>query len=145
MRVVPDDAGLEIEAYLENKDIGFVASGQAAIVKVESFPFTRFGTLDAFVTRVAHDAIPQADAQSVEGNPAKPPKNDYFGGAQRVQNLYFPVTLRTEKASMSVEGAEIPLSPGMAATVEIKTGKRRILEYLFSPLVETASRAMRER
>ncbi|HMK90233.1 MAG TPA: HlyD family type I secretion periplasmic adaptor subunit [Methylocystis sp.] len=145
MRVVPDDAGLEIEAYLENKDIGFVASGQAAIVKVESFPFTRFGTLDAFVTRVAHDAIPQADAQSVEGNPAKPPKNDYFGGAQRVQNLYFPVTLRTERASMSVEGAEIPLSPGMAATVEIKTGKRRILEYLFSPLVETASRAMRER
>lgn len=145
MRIVPDDGGLEIEAYLENKDIGFVAAGQAAIVKVESFPFTRFGTLDAMVTRVAHDAIPQADAQSVEANPAKPPKNEYFGGSHRVQNLYFPVTLRAQKASMSVEGAEVPLQPGMAVTVEIKTGKRRILEYLFSPLVETASRAMKER
>jgi hemolysin D len=145
MRIVPDDAGLEIEAYLENKDIGFVAPGQAAIVKIESFPFTRFGTLDATVDRVAHDAIPEPDAQTAEGNPAKPPKKDYFAGAQRVQNLYFPVTLRAQKASMSVDGAEIPLSPGMAVTVEIKTGKRRILEYLFSPLVETASRAMRER
>lgn len=145
MRIVPDDTGLEIEAYLENKDIGFVAPGQAAIVKIESFPFTRFGTLDATVTRVAHDAIPQPDAQAAEGNSLKPPKSDYFAGAQRVQNLYFPATLRAQKASMSVDGAEIPLSPGMAVTVEIKTGKRRILEYLFSPLVETASRAMRER
>jgi len=145
MRIVPDDAGLEIEAYLENKDIGFVAAGQAAIVKIESFPFTRFGALDATVTRVAHDAIPLPDAQSAEGNPAKPPRNDYFAGAQRVQNLYFPATLRAQKASMTIDGVEIPLSPGMAVTVEIKTGKRRILEYLFSPLVETASRAMRER
>ena len=145
MRIVPDGAGLEIEAYLENKDIGFVASGQPAVVKIESFPFTRFGTLDATVERVAHDAIPQPDAQSIEGNPTKPPRNDYFAGAQRVQNLFFPVTLRAQKSTMSVEGEEIPLTPGMAVTVEIKTGKRRILEYLFSPLVETASRAMRER
>jgi hemolysin D len=145
MRIVPDDAGLEIEAYLENKDIGFIAPGQAAIVKVESFPFTRFGTLDATVVRVAHDAIPEPDAQTIEGNPAKPPKPDYFAGAQRVQNLVFPVTLHTQKAGMSVDGLEVPLTPGMAVTVEIKTGKRRILEYLFSPLVETASRAMRER
>jgi len=57
-----------------------------------------------------------------------------------VQNLYFPATLRVQKASMSVDGVEIPLSPGTALTVEIKTGKHRILEYLFSPLVETASR-----
>ena len=146
MRIVPDDAGLEIEAYLENKDMGFVSTGQPAIVKIESFPFTRYGTLDATVTRVAHDAIPEPDAQSTEGNPAKPPpKNDYFAGAQRVQNLVFPVTLHAQKASMSIDGAEIPLSPGMSVTVEIKTGKRRILEYLFSPLVETAARAMRER
>jgi hemolysin D len=145
MRIVPDDPGIEIEAYLENKDIGFVAPGQAAVVKVESFPFTRFGTLDATVVRVAHDAIPEPDAQSIEGNPTKPPKNGYFGGAQRVQNLVFPVTLRIEKAAMNIEGADIPLTPGMAVTVEIKTGKRRILEYLFSPLVETASHALRER
>ncbi len=145
MRIVPDDAGLEIECYVENKDIGFVRSAQRAIVKIESFPFTRYGSLDAKVTRVAHDAIPEPDAQTIEGNPAKPPKTGYFGGGQRVQNLVFPVTLLSDRATMDVDGVEIPLSPGMAVTVEIKTGKRRILEYLFSPLVETASRAMRER
>jgi hemolysin D len=145
MRIVPDDAGLEIECYLQNKDIGFVKNGQPAIVKIESFPFTRYGSLDAKVTRVAHDAIPEPDAQTIEGNPAKPPKPGYFAGAQRVQSLVFPVTLQAERAAMNIDGVEVPLSPGMAVTVEIKTGKRRILEYLFSPLVETASRAMKER
>ncbi len=145
MRIVPDDAGLEIECYLQNKDIGFVKNGQPAIVKIESFPFTRYGSLDAKVTRVAHDAIPESDAQTIEGNPAKPPKSSYFGGAQRVQSLVFPVTLQSGRAAMNIDGVEVPLSPGMGVTVEIKTGKRRILEYLFSPLVETASRAMKER
>jgi hemolysin D len=145
MRIVPDDAGLEIECYLQNKDIGFVQPGQAAVVKIESFPFTRYGSIDARVTRVARDAIPEPDAQSAEGNPSRTPKSSYFGGAQRMQNLVFPVTLMTERNAMTIDGADVPLSPGMAVTVEIKTGKRRILEYLFSPLVETASRAMRER
>lgn len=146
MRIVPDDTALEIEAYLENKDIGFVKPGQAAIVKIESFPFTRYGALDATVTRVAHDAIPEPDAQTAEGNPAKAKKNaGYFNGGQRMQNLVFPVTLQSQKAFMNIDGVEVPLSPGMAVSVEIKTGKRRVLEYLFSPLVETASRAMRER
>lgn len=146
MRIVPDDMPLEIEAYLDNRDIGFVKPGQPAIVKIESFPFTRYGTLDATVMRVARDAIPEPDAQTTEGNPARPQKNaGYFSGAQRVQNLVFPVTLQSKKNSMNVDGVEVPLSPGMAVSVEIKTGKRRILEYLFSPLVETASRALRER
>ena len=62
-----------------------------------------------------------------------------------MQNLVFPVTLQSDLPAMSIDGVDIPLSPGMAVTVEIKTGKRRILEYLFSPLVETSSRALRER
>jgi hemolysin D len=145
MRIVPDDAGLEIECYVQNKDIGFIKAGQAAVVKVESFPFTRYGTLDAHVTRVARDAIPEPDAQNIEGNPSRPPKSNSFAGAQRTQNLVFPVTLKTDRNSMNIDGVDLPLSPGMAVAVEIKTGKRRILEFLFSPLVETASRAMKER
>lgn len=146
MRIVPDSSTLEIEAYLENKDIGFVKPGQQAVVKIESFPFTRYGVLDAVVTRVAHDAIPEPDAQATEGNPNKPQRNSgYFNGAQRVQNLVFPVTLLSQKGAMNIDGVDVPLMPGMAVSVEIKTGKRRILEYLFSPLVETASRAMKER
>jgi len=145
MRIVPDDAGLEIECYLRNKDIGFVASGQEAQVKIESFPFTRYGTLKARVVSVARDAIPEPDAQTIEGDPAKATKSSQPGGAQRTQNLVFLATLSPERLSINADGADIALSPGMAVSVEIKTGSRRILEYLFSPLVETASRAMKER
>lgn len=145
MRIVPDGVGLEIECYAQNKDIGFIRPTQAAVVKVEAFPFTRYGTLDARVKRVAHDAIPEPDAQKVEGNPSRPSQSNYPAGAQRTQNLVFPIALVVEQPSMNIDGADIPLLPGMAVTVEIKTGKRRILEYLFSPFVETASRAMKER
>ncbi|WP_244613479.1 HlyD family type I secretion periplasmic adaptor subunit [Methylosinus sp. Ce-a6] len=145
MRIVPDDAGLEIECYAENKDVGFIEAGQKSVIKIESFPFTRYGSLDGVVTRVARDAIPEPDAQAAEANPAKSPKASYFGGAQRVQNLVFPVNVAPERQFMSVDGIDVPLSPGMSVSVEIRTGKRRILEYLFSPLVETASRALRER
>lgn len=146
MRIVPDDVALEIEAYVQNKDIGFVTPDQSAIVKVEAFPFTRYGTLDARVVRVAHDAIPEPDALNIEGNPNRPAKSGNFvGGGQRTQNLVFPVTLVTAKPSMDIDGVDVPLTAGMAVQVEIKTGKRRILEYLFSPLVEASSRAMKER
>lgn len=145
MRIVPDGSALEIECYVENKDIGFVGAGQSAVVKVESFPFTRYGVLSATVERIGHDAIPEPDAQTLEGNPAKAVKANFFGGAQRTQNLVFPVTLVPSRESMDINGAEIPLTPGMAVTVEFRTGKRRILEYLFSPLVQTVSSAMKER
>jgi hemolysin D len=145
MRIVPADAALEIEAYLENKDIGFVKLGQEAAVKIESFPFTRYGSLSATVTRISKDAIPEQDAQQIEGDPAKASRSTGFAGAQRTQNLVFPVTLVPNGQSMDVEGVSVPLSPGMAVTVEIRTGSRRILEYVFSPLVETASKALKER
>ena len=145
MRIVPDDAALEIEAYVENKDIGFVKVGQEAIIKVESFPFTRFGTIDAVVTHVSHDAIPEPDATTAEGVPTKSKKDTFLGGAQRTQNLVFQVLLKTKQDYMAIEDTKIPLTPGMAVTAEIKTGKRRIIEYVFSPLVEITSRAMKER
>ena len=68
-----------------------------------------------------------------------------FGGAQRMQNLVFPVTLTLDKSSVKVDGGEVALSPGMAVTVEIKTRTRRIISYIFAPLVETLSTSMRER
>ncbi len=146
MRIVPDNSALEVEAYLPNSDIGFVAVGQPAVVKVEAFPFTRYGTIHGHVTAVARDAIPEPDANQVEGDPEKqlqatvPTTN-----VQRVQNLVFPVTVKLDESTMSVDGNIAPLSPGMAATAEIKTGRRRILEYLFSPMVEVTSQAMQER
>lgn len=146
MQIVPTDAALEIECYLPNADIGFVRKDQQAVVKIESFPFTDYGTIDAAVVRVAHDAIPQPDADQREQNPAGAAKdNGLFGGGQRFQNLVYPVTLHMDRTVMASEGSEVPLVPGMAVTVEIKTGTRRILSYLFSPILQVATTAFRER
>jgi len=145
MRIVPQDSKLEIEAYVLNRDIGFVGLGQEAVVKVESFPFTRYGAIKAHVVRIAKDAIPAPDASAIEGDPTHGPKADGFAGAERTQNLVFAVVLEPETSTIVVDGAPQPLTSGMATTVELKTGSRRLLEYLFSPLVEVASKAMRER
>ncbi|MGN8019788.1 HlyD family type I secretion periplasmic adaptor subunit [Phyllobacterium sp. 22229] len=146
MRIVPENAALEIEAYLPNRDIGFVRGGQTAVIKVEAFPFTRYGIIEGKVTRVATDAIPEPDAQALEGAAAKELQSIIpTGNAQRMQNLVFPVTIRPDVTIINVDGKPMPLSPGMSVTVEVKTGKRRILEYLFSPLAEISSQAMQER
>ena len=143
MQVVPTGSKLEIECYLPNGDVGFVRKDQAAVVKVESFPFTDYGTVDARVTGVAQDAIPQPEAEGREGNPAQAAREPAFGGAQRTQNLVYPVTLELERTAMRTGDRDVPLGPGMAVTVEIKTGTRRIIDYLFSPLVKVATTAMR--
>lgn len=145
MQIVPGGAALEIECYLPNADVGFVAAGQAAVVKVESFPFTDYGTLAARVVRVAQDSIPQIDAEQREQNPSQSQKGGLFGGGQRTQNLVYAVTLALEQPTIRVNDASIALVPGMAVTVEIKTGSRRILSYLFSPLVRVITTAMKER
>jgi len=146
MRVVPENAALEIEAYLPNQDIGFVAPGQLAVIKVQAFPFTRYGVIEGKVTRVATDAIPEPDAQQLEGQPDKQLQSSMpIGNAQRVQNLVFPITVVPDVGAINVDGTSVALSPGMAVSVEIKTGSRRILEYLFSPMAEVSSEAMKER
>jgi hemolysin D len=146
MRVVPRDSSIEIEAYLPNSDVGFVSVGQETVIKVEAFPFTRFGVISGHVTAVATDAIPQPDADTREGQPTKGIDSIIpIGNVQRVQNLVFPVTVKPDVSTIKVDGKTLPLSAGMAATVEVKTGNRRILEYLFSPLAEVTSEAMQER
>jgi hemolysin D len=145
MRVVPEASGLEIEAYVRNRDIGFVSVGQEAVIKVESFPFARYGAIHAHVARIAKDAIPEPDASAIEGDPARASNASGFAGGERTQNLVFPVVLEPDAETIMVDGVAEPLTSGMAVTVELKTGHRRMLEYLFAPLVEVASKAMRER
>ena len=145
MRIVPEDSGLEIQAYVRNRDIGFVSVGQEAVVKIESFPFTRYGSIKAHVTRIAKDAIPEPDANAIEGDPTRVSNAAGFAGGERTQNLVFPVVLKPDVETIAVDGLTQSLASGMAVTVELKTGARRMLEYLFPPMVEVASKAMRER
>ncbi|OWV69409.1 secretion protein HylD [Rhizobium sp. R634] len=145
LRVVPAGRALELEVYVPNRDIGFLHVGQPAIVKLDAFPFTQYGTVSATISKVATDAIPEPDAARREDDPAAAPQASMFAGAERTQNLVFAVTLTLEKDAVTADGTDVPLSPGMSATAEVRTGSRRILSYVFSPLLEVASEAMRER
>jgi hemolysin D len=145
MRVVPEGSTLELEAYVLNKDIGFIKVGQDAVVKLEAFPFTRYGTIPARVIKIAADAIPEPDAARREGDPAARQSETTFGGAERMQNLVFPVTLSLEADQILADGRNVQLSAGLAAVAEVRTGERRILEYVFSPLIEVAEEALHER
>jgi hemolysin D len=148
MRLVPITGPVEIEAYVTNDDIGFVTPGQMATVKIDSFPFTRFGTLDAVVTEVAYDAIPADQAnQSIDDatHNADPALRGLTPAAKPMTDLVFEARLKPEANTVSVNGHDVPLTAGMTVTVEIKTGSRRVIGYLLSPLVEVVSGAGRER
>jgi hemolysin D len=148
MRIVPANTPVQIQAYVTNDDIGFVSRGQSAVVKIDSFPFSRYGTLEATVEEVASDAIPAETANRSLSDPTKKSvgkAQSLAPSAQPMNDLVFEAKLRPHTYALDVNGREVPLSPGMTVTVEIKTGSRRILEYLFSPLVEVAGTAMRER
>ncbi|MCO4089659.1 MAG: HlyD family type I secretion periplasmic adaptor subunit [Limnohabitans sp.] len=122
MIIVPRDNPLEVEAFLENKDIGFVKPNLDAEVKIETFQYTKYGTIHAKVTSVSHDAI-----------------NDEKRG------LIYSTRVKMEKSSINVDGTPVSLSPGMAVSVEIKTGKRRVIEYFLTPLMQHARESLRER
>lgn len=145
--VVPSNGPIEIEALVLNQDIGFVALGQDAVVKIDSFPFTRYGTVEGKVLRISRDAVDDRDA-SGSTDTVSLARGQNIGaatGTPRTQNLVFPVTIEVEKNNIVADGKPITLSPGMTATVEIHTGSRRVIDYVLSPITETTSTAGHER
>lgn len=120
--VVPKDQTLEVEARVLNKDIGFVRAGQSATIKIEAFPFTRYGVIEGTVTSVSNDAI-----------------------ADEKLGLYYSARVRVAKSTMFVDGVDVLLSPGMAVTAEVTTGTRRLIEYVLSPVMEHVKESGRER
>lgn len=145
MRVVPDGAALEAEIYLQNKDVGFVHIGQEVAIKIDAFPFTRYGIVKASVVRVATDAVPQPELLQGETDPAHPLDSKNVAGTQRVQNLVYPVIISFDHPTILIDGKDVPLSVGMSLTAEIKTGRRRLIDYILSPIREVTSESMRER
>ena len=146
MTIVPSDGPIEIEAMIQNQDIGFVNPGQEAVIKIEAFPFTRYGSISGTVSRVSRDAVEERDAIAM----ADPMQSARPGGASsgagsKGPSLVFPATVRLEKSTINVDGKEIALSPGMSVTVEILTGQRRAIDYVLAPLREVASNSARER
>jgi hemolysin D len=120
--VVSQEHPVEVEAQVENKDVGFVKEGQSVEIKVETFPFTLYGTIPGRVLTVSDDAAP----------------------IEKV-GLIYPIRVSMDRGTIQVEEKQVHLTPGMAVTVEIKTGQRRIIEYLLSPLLKSMKESLRER
>lgn len=122
MVIVPDGAEVIAEVVIDNKDIGFVRPGQAVEVKLETFPYTRYGTVPARVKQVAADAV----------------VDDKRGAV-------FAATVVLDRGSIDVDGKAIRIAPGMNVTSEVKTGRRQVIEYLLNPIQSAVSRSLIER
>ncbi len=125
MTLVPEGQELEVDAMVLNKDIGFIKPNQRAIIKLEAYPFTLFGYIEGTVTKIAGDSV-----------------NDEKRG------LVFPVSIKIDNIKNSktkTKEEKIIIKPGLSASVEIKTGKRRIIDFILSPIAKATSEAGRER
>jgi hemolysin D len=122
MEIVPEGTPLEVEAFFRNRDIGFVETGQQTEIKVEAFPFTRYGTINGHIETLSEDAVQDENV-----------------------GLVYTAQISLDKLTLEVEGKTVRLSPGMAVTVEAKTGKRRLIEFLLSPLLRFSQESARER
>jgi hemolysin D len=143
MVIVPADARLEAEAMVSNRDIGFVHPGEPVEVKIDTFNFTRYGLLHGKVASVSQDSIVRDKPPDRQGA-AKPgalgETSEPLG-----QELLYAARVALDRTHMQIEDKLIDLSPGMAVTVEIKTGSRRIIQYLLSPLMRYQHESLRER
>jgi hemolysin D len=120
--IVPEGEDLVVEALLLNRDAGAVKRGDLVIVKLEAYPFTRYGALEGRLEHVSPDAV-----------------------ADERRGLVFPARVVLTRRTLDVDGRAAALSPGMSATAEVVTGRRRVIDYLLSPVVRATREAGRER
>lgn len=122
MVIVPEGERLDVKAMISNKDIGFVHVGQPVVVKVEAFPYTRYGYLYGTVKNVSTEAI-----------------ND------KEKGIYFDCEITLKKSSITLDDKEVFLSSGMSVSAEIITGHRKVIDFILSPLRETLDKSFTER
>jgi hemolysin D len=142
--VVPAESHLEIEAMIQNRDIGFVHPGQDVEIKVDAFNFNRYGLIGGKVISISSDAITR-DKPADKSNTKQSDDTQDETSEPENQELVYSARIALDRTKMDVEGGSVDLSPGMAVTVEIKTGARRIISYLLSPLLKFKQEALRER
>lgn len=142
--ITPDGSPLEVEVVLPNREAGFVSKDMDVEVKVDAFPFTRYGLLKGNVISVSQDAEPQANPNEgvTFGSQRKADQSTHIEGSER---LLYTVRISIEPSALKVGGKPAPLMPGMSVRAEIKTGSRTILEFLLAPLAEYVSQSMKER
>ncbi|WP_279451985.1 HlyD family type I secretion periplasmic adaptor subunit [Aeromonas dhakensis] len=122
MVIAPDDAPLAVDAKVLNRDIGFVQAGQEVSLKVESYPYTKYGTLSGKVEYVSRDSIPDEKLGAV-----------------------YQARIHVDNDWLTKTGVRLPVQPGMTVSAEIKTDSRRVIDYLLSPVEDVFSDSIHER
>ena len=122
LSVVPASGELELEAKVLNQDIGFIRIGQDVQVKLDSFNFTKYGSISGVVTHIESASV----------------LDDQYGDI-------YPIIVKLTSSHIVLGEESFALKPGMTATVAINTNKRRLIEYIFAPFFRWKLEAMRER
>ena len=123
MEIVPTQERLVVEAKLNPTDIGYVRVGQSSLVKISTYDFSRYGGLEGRVASISPDShVDSATGQS-----------------------YFRVIAETDKNYLGFEPGDLPIAPGMEATLDIHTGSKSVMQYLLKPVIKVRSEAFRER
>jgi adhesin transport system membrane fusion protein len=122
MEIVPLDDTLLVEAQVKPRDIGFLYSGQDAMVKVSAYDFSIYGGLKGKVEHISADTT-----------------------VDQKGNSYYEVWVRTKKNYLEKNGDVLRIIPGMQVTVDVLTGKKSVLDYLLKPILKTKQQALRER
>ena len=143
LTIVPMESRLEIEAMVPNRDVGFVHPGQRAEIKVDTFNFTKYGLLHGEVLSVSRDAVVRDKPPDRSGEKNLGANSE--SSEPKGQELNFAARVSLDRSQMQIDDELINLTPGMAVTVEIKTGSRTVLGYLLSPLMKYGHDSLRER
>jgi hemolysin D len=136
MVIVPIEGEIAVEAQILNRDIGFVREGQPVRVKLEAFPFTDYGVVEGVVQTISRDAV-QSEEQQQAAAPGEPRSS--------APGLVYNARIRLNRNYVQVGSRRQAIGPGMAVQAEIRTGRRRIIQYLLSPISQTIDEAGRER
>ncbi len=122
MSIVPEHSPLEVEAKIMNQDVGFIEEGHTVTVKLDSFNFTRYGKLNGTIRRIVS------------------------GGVEDPQlGMVYPTIIELANQSIEVDDKVFSLKPGMTVTIDIKTGRRKIADYIIEPFLRYSDEALRER
>lgn len=122
VEIVPLDDSLLVEARITPADIAFIHPGQEVMVKITAYDFAIYGGLKGKIENIGADTINDENNQG-----------------------YYKIRVRTDKSQMGTDGKSLPIIPGMAARVDILTGKKTILQYLLKPVFRAKEKAFRER
>jgi hemolysin D len=145
MVVVPDGSRLQVEAMLPNRDVGFVHAGEPAEVKVEAFTYTRYGLLRGSVEGVSRDALQTGERNDSAGRAKTAGGSDDEDSQNGSHESAYVARIALAATAIDTEDGPLPLEPGMAVTAEIKTGQRRVIDYVLSPLLRYRHEGLRER